>query len=506
MKHTALKNISIPSKVREYMSLHKRKLSDTTLMIADTYNYGGAVASLKKCMSKCDFDKVIFFTNIPLKVDGVDVIQIDELSGKDGYSHFMLKEAWKYIDTKFVLVVQHDSWVLDENQFDEQLYNVDYCGALWLENDGLSNGNGGFSWRSYRLMKTVGTDPLINATTPEDVSLCRVYRRYLEKNYDFIWANDDLCEKFSFELRCPTQQTFGFHNFFHPPYKPTVVIIRKAALGDVVMVEPVMRYFNDKGYRVVLDTLPQFQLLFLNHYFQVHKLDGIDQRLLAKAKFVNLDMSYESIPKQLHLKSYFEYAGISEEEYTPYLTSPKLSVGFPLTKETKLFNKCCILHVDNRAVEQGRNIEGVNWELVVNRLNELGYTAIQVGNDDTAIIKNAVKINCTNNNFLCYVCGSADLMIGIDSGISNICSAFNVPCIILSGSVNMEYIHPDMSNKIWIHNHDKKPCSTPFCWHDQIGVSAECSVNKKQPPCMIFDTNQVLNALYNILLKQKTTV
>jgi len=87
--------------------MSKLQLPQVTLIIADCKNYGAAVASLKKCMLQCSFDHVILFTDINIKVDGVEVIQIPSLKGKDAYSVFMLKEAWKYITTDFVLVVQH---------------------------------------------------------------------------------------------------------------------------------------------------------------------------------------------------------------------------------------------------------------------------------------------------------------------------------------------------------------------------------------------------------------
>ena len=475
-----------------------RKIPNCTLMAADTYNYGGAVASLKKSMTQCEFDRVIFFTNIPLQIEGIEVIQINELSGKDGYSNFMVKEAWKYIKSDFVLVTQHDAWILDGNQFDERLYDVDYAGALWLEPDGLCNGNGGFSWRSKKLMEAAGKDEMINACTPEDVCICRVYRRYLEKNYNLVWASDEICEQFSFELRTPTKPTFGFHNFFHQPYQPSVYIIRKGAMGDVVQVEKVMQYFHDKGYRIILDTLPQFHLLFLNHYFKVHKPQEIDQRLLETAKVVNLDMSYESKPKQLHLKSYFEYAGVPEEEYTPYLKNPQLNLGFALNEGTKLFKKYCVLHVDNRPITQGRNIYGVDWWWITEYLKTKGYTPIQVGRDDTAIIKNAIQINCTNENFLCYVVGGADLMVGIDSGIAAIAAGYNVPSVIAFGSVNPEYIHADLSNIEVVTNHNKeKPfCNLPSCWSESVTVEGQkCIVDESDPPCCHFTTEQFINAI-----------
>jgi hypothetical protein len=64
------------------------------------------------------------------------------------------------------------------------------------------------------------------------------------------------------------------------PYRPIVVIKRMAAMGDVIRTEPVLRYFNDNGYIVVLDTLVNFQMLFVNHYFKIYKLNEIPDRLL----------------------------------------------------------------------------------------------------------------------------------------------------------------------------------------------------------------------------------
>jgi len=475
------------------------KLDKVTIIAIDCYNYGGAVSALKKSMVQCEFAAVKLLTDIPIKIDGIEIVQISPIKSKEEYSRFCIKELHKYFDTEFVLVIQHDGFVLDGKCWDNEFYNYDFIGSPWLYQDGRNVGNGGFSLRSMKLQKILGTDSNIKICSPEDEIIGRLYRDYLIEEHNIKFPSEEIADTFSFELRTPIQSTFGFHGYFHNPYQPTVLIKRAAAMGDVVMVEPVMRYFHDKGYRVVLDTLPQFHLLFINHDFKVHRVGEVDQRLLETARVVNLDMSYESNPKQLHLKSYFEYAGIIEEEYTPYLKSPKLSVGFPLTKETKLFEKYCILHVDNRP-QASRNVYGVDWEVVVSYLIELGYTPIQLGKDDTAEIPNAIKLNCTNENFLCYVVGGADLMVGIDSGIANIAAGFSVPCVILFGSVAPMVIHPEWNNKIAIHNHDNNVCDKPFCWGDTIGCEGtHCYIDNQNPPCTKFTTSQVISSITKIL-------
>jgi hypothetical protein len=70
----------------------------------------------------------------------------------------MLNELYRYIDTEFMLIVQHDGYLIEHNKFlnlYSELINYDYVGAPWLVNHPamkLPNGthkvgNGGFSFR-----------------------------------------------------------------------------------------------------------------------------------------------------------------------------------------------------------------------------------------------------------------------------------------------------------------------------------------------------------------------
>lgn len=474
-----------------------KRIKDCTLIAIDTLNPGAAVASLRKSMEQCAFDEVILCTNVDLKLEGIKVYQIPEIKSKDDYSEYLLKQAYVLINTTYVLVTQHDSWILNGDCFDERLYQYDYAGALWLENDGLANGNGGFSWRSKRLMKIVAMDDHINATAPEDVAVCRVYRRYLEKNYDLKWASDDICEQFSFECRAPIARTFGFHGYFHEPYKPMVVIRRPAAMGDCIQCEPVMEYFYKKGYRVVLDTLPQFESLFYNHYFPVLFPHQVDPRVLATAKAYNLEMSYESNPKQLHLKSYYEFCEVPSFEQV--IRNPKLNVA--VDKSNTLFpDKYVCIHIDKR--QGGRNVNGVDWRYVVDYLKSKGITVFQIGkgeSEDTG----AIRMNTLAEPLLMYMLAGAACVIGIDSGPINIAVALGRKCVVFHGSVNPEYIWPDMTNIKTLTRHgikDDPVCDNPYCWHSVIGCEGiKCYIDEDQPPCTEFVALQVINAINELI-------
>lgn len=463
------------------------KLDNVTLICADTLNIGSAILSMRKSMDKVEFARCILFTNVDLNLPGIDVIQIPTLTSKEDYSKFIVYELDKYFNTSHCLVTQHDSWVLDSDCWDDDLYNYDYVGSPWLYFDGRDVGNGGFSLRSQKLQSILANDENIKQYSPEDEIIGRLYRQYLEQEHNIKFPTEEIAERFSFELREPKSKTFGFHGKFYQPFKEVVVIRRRAAMGDIISCEPVLEHFHKKGYRVVLDTLPQFKQLFEQHYFPVEFFENLDKRI--PYKLIDLDMSYESKPNQLHLKTYYEFAGITDGK----IRNPTLNLFHNTRTDIKLFEKYAIIHIDNRE-QVHRNIYGVNWETVVFTLQELGYTVIQLGKDRTCDIKGAIRMNTPSLQFLLWVCASSDLFIGIDSGISHIASGFNIPSIIFFGSVNPEHIHPDFSNKIIIKNTDV--CNTPHCWSNVTGCTGQdCYVDKFKSPCTQFKTSQAIDAI-----------
>ena len=471
-------------------------LNNVTLICVDCVNHGEAVAAIRKSMAECDFAAVKFITDKPFEFEGIEVINISPIRSKEEYSHFMIKELYKYFDTDYVLVIQADGYVLNGKSWMLEFLHYDYIGAPWLYSDGKNVGNGGFSLRSKKLQHALVSDNFIFASDPEDQAIGRLYRDYLQQKYDIKFPSEDLADRFAYELRTPIYDTFGFHGRFQKPFQKTAIIKRSASMGDVILVEPILHYFHKKGYRVVLDTPENFYMLFVNHYFPVHHLKQIDGRLLPRAERYNLDMAYEAFPTQNRLKSYYQFCGIKDGE----MRNPKLTVGFPIHQGTKLFQKSCIIHLEGIR-QSGRGVFGVDWENVVANLQARGYSVFQVGKRNVPLIKNAIYLNTQNENFLCYAVGSADLFIGIDSGVSHIASAFNVPSILFFGNTNPEVVHVELSSKVILTNHsvDNPICTKPFCWHTQIGVESEpCYIDAELPPCAKYTTNQVLNAIDKI--------
>lgn len=468
-----------------------KKLDNVTLCIVDCINYGEAISAIKKSQYQIEFAKTLFFTDINAQSTkfSFQIIPIDKIGSKAEYSHFIMKYLPKYIDTEYALIIQHDGYVLNGDSWDESFLDYDYTGAAWLEQDGFNIGNGGFSLRSKRLLDAVAHDDFIQMNhTAEDVLICRIYRPYLESRYGIKFANEEIADKFSFELREPICSTFGFHGKFHQPYKETVIIRRSGALGDCVALEPLLEHYYKNGYRVAIDIPLNLAMIYANHHYPVYHISQLNDTRVPK-KVIDLDMSYENNPKQLHLKSYFETAGIAEYE----IKNPKLNM--PVTESTKLFRKYIVIHADIRD-QPHRNIYGIDWQTVVAYLNDKEYTVIQIGQREHEPIKGAIFYNTFNATMLLHLIGGADLFCGIDSGPSNLAVACNIPSVIFFGSVKPEYIIPDLSNVKVIQNE----CIHQGCWHEVKGVSGQdCVFDVEQPPCTKFTTQQLFAALKELI-------
>ncbi|MBK7883547.1 MAG: hypothetical protein IPJ81_06910 [Chitinophagaceae bacterium] len=465
--------------------MNRIKLPNVCLVLADCYNYGKAVDSLQKSMKQCEFAAVKFLTDIPLEIEGIEVVQIPSIKSKEDYSDFVVKELYKYFDTDYVLVTQHDAWVLDGSVWGNYFLNYDYIGAPWLYQHGRNVGNGGFSLRSKKLQTILGTDDLIDICHPEDQSICILYGDYLKGKHGIKFAPEHVADRFAYELREPASKTFGFHGYFHEPYKPTVILKRSGAIGDIVILEPIMRHFYMQGYNVVLDIPADCFALFEQHYFPIKHISQFDIGRIKPEKEINLDMAYEVKPCQNYQKSYFEFCGI--KDYT--LTRPIL---WPLVDEvTKPFKKYVVIHNDDRSTPH-RNILGVDWKKVQKHLEALGYFVLQIGSGNN-------KCGQHYNTFgkvgvLKWLIAGCDFFIGEDSAPAGIAVAYNKPCILFFGSVNPDYIHPDLTNVEIIQSN----CDKAGCWHIVGGTKGQdCAYfgDEKHLQCCKTDYETVIDTI-----------
>lgn len=141
------------------------------------------------------------------------------------YSRFIAYELAKYIETEYALIVHNNAHVLRPEKWDDEFYNYDYIGAPWKPGKHFTDaginirvGNGGFSFRSKRLLNILNELKLPftdNGTGQfnEDGILCVYYRKILEE-HGIKFAPPEIAARFSLEQECPESvfEPFGFHD------------------------------------------------------------------------------------------------------------------------------------------------------------------------------------------------------------------------------------------------------------------------------------------------------
>lgn len=191
------------------------QLPEVTLCCVDTRLPELALDAMLLCMEKAEFGAALLFTrpghglkHVPASIR---VIELDNITSIEAYSHFLLKGMRPYLATSHMLIVQWDGYVLDPAMWRDDFLNVDYIGAVWPQyKDAHRVGNGGFSLRSARLLDALTSND-IQPHHPEDVCIARTYRTLLERRWGIRFADESLAHRFAFERERQTPSSFGFH-------------------------------------------------------------------------------------------------------------------------------------------------------------------------------------------------------------------------------------------------------------------------------------------------------
>lgn len=192
----------------------KVAVNNTTLCCIDCSYHDLAIHALQHSLGQCTFDRVLFLTDKPFTLPGIEVVTIPKIASVAEYSEFVLKRLCGFIHTDFALLIQYDGYVLDGSGWAADFHEYDYIGARWPGKTGHSVGNGGFSLRSKRLLEALQDERCI-PSSPEDAVICLQYRDFLESKYGIRFAPEAVADRFSFEGIPRRQATFGFHGVGH---------------------------------------------------------------------------------------------------------------------------------------------------------------------------------------------------------------------------------------------------------------------------------------------------
>lgn len=192
------------------------ELPDVTLIGVDCNHVHDLMKACEISTRHIKFGAVKLLTSMVPPAAHPGIIRIEPLRSKEAYNQFIIRELYKHVDTKYLLIFQGDGYVLDYKAWNPDFLKYDYIGATWWYKDGKNVGNGGFSLRTKKFMEHVAKDPVIVNTYPEDHVLCREYRAHLESK-GFKYAPAEVADRFAIEAAYSHDRRysgqFGFHGY-----------------------------------------------------------------------------------------------------------------------------------------------------------------------------------------------------------------------------------------------------------------------------------------------------
>jgi hypothetical protein len=160
--------------------------------------------------------QLLLYTDRQPPFGDLPIQPIAPLTSIGEYNRLILHRLPQDLTASHALVIQYDGFVLNGSEFSPHFWHYDYIGAPWPHLPETPVGNGGFSWRSRRLVQAVATLPYAEGEVDEDLFICLRARPWLEQQ-GLRFAPVGVASHFSVESVAVPYPTFGFHGIFHLP-------------------------------------------------------------------------------------------------------------------------------------------------------------------------------------------------------------------------------------------------------------------------------------------------
>lgn len=263
-------------------------------------------------------------------------------------------------------------------------------------------------------------------------------------------------------------------------------LLRNVGFGDILWSEPIVRHFLQLGHRVDVHTV--HPCVYANYPSRRLDINRIENIFPLQEDPIALNLWHH--PETHILDGFRRTAGVPDMP----LSYPQLHLSRE-EKKRSIRHEYVILHLDKYDCSRNfRNIYGVDWKEVVAFLRSQHLDPIQISKRGTHLVTKWI----TTKDFrevmsLVHHCKA---FIGLDSGPSHIAASMRIPSVIFFGSVNPFHRHIDNHRKVFLQT----SCEFAHCYHKSVPPPA-CRLleRKKHPPCCVYETKQVIEAIQQIL-------
>lgn len=235
-------------------------------------------------------DKIIYMYNCigitNIKIINSQTVDMEPLRSLEDYDSFCIKELYKYVDTEFCLICQWDGFIVNYNRIKPYFFHFDYIGAPFYHDTKSELGNGGFSLRSKKFLKTV-------AELFRGVKIDQQEDQFLQNHIDQLhkaglkFPSMHIKDNFSVEL-FPYNGQFGFHGYLTKNLPPVARQFFKNSfhhsgdLGDIIFSLPTIKALGG-GVLFLTDDIRYFKT---REQFKSHTYINTIKEFLNKQEYI----------------------------------------------------------------------------------------------------------------------------------------------------------------------------------------------------------------------------
>lgn len=271
-----------------------------------------------------------------------------------------------------------------------------------------------------------------------------------------------------------------------------IVIKRKAAMGDVLAITPIIHKLKKMGYTILCITDHAEALQYNDDVSYIIKYDLVPGFLIEYNLLIDFDTVYEKSPLQSMLVAYIERAkmvlpefSLSEAEQWPYYDTALIC-----RHEISKISKVCVNTEGSwksRTYDYGRMKAFVYW------LQCQGIEIFEIGRKPENYL--GIGKNCYGMELheTAYLMSKMDLYIGMDGGLMHIAQAIRLPMFILFGCTcpNFRIYDWSIARVLW-KNTDELSCAG--CHHRRKEGRTYTKCDREKIYCLDWSVEEVIEA------------
>jgi len=229
-------------------------------------------------------------------------------------------------------------------------------------------------------------------------------------------------------------------------FERRVLVIRGAALGDVLMLTPILHAMKERDTGTAIDVLTHCTQV-LEHNPAVNAASN-DRAALEDRydETLDLDIAYEKQPRQHIIASYAKAAGLDpgaiDWRLRVYPGADARQKAKELAAEMQQGNGQYVVFHTGITAWPGRNWHRDRFEIIARRLQEQGWGIVVVGNHATPkldAMEGVRRIISRPFSEVAAVIERAGLFVGLDSFPMHLAQAALVPTVGIFGMIDPQY-------------------------------------------------------------------